>query len=87
MIRTSIIGHELSRKLGLLEWLLSSKIKLEGLKMFFSGLTTLELSKVIYNYFINKNLFKGGIIHVGGKKISKYNLIKIIVKNYKKINN
>ena len=85
VIRTSIIGHELSRKLGLLEWLLSSKNKVRGFKnVFFSGLTTLELSKVIYNYFINKNLFKGRIIHVGGKKISKYNLIKIIVKNYKK---
>lgn len=85
VIRTSIIGHELSRKLGLLEWLLSSKNKVKGFQnVFFSGLTTLELSKVIYNYFIMKNLFKGKIVHVGGKKINKYNLIKLIVKLYKK---
>lgn len=85
VIRTSIIGHELSRKLGLLEWLLSSKNKVKGFKnVFFSGLTTLELSKVIYNYFVMKSLFKGKIIHVSGKKISKYNLIKLIDKIYKK---
>ena len=57
--------------------------------MFFFWFNNIGIIKVIYNYFINKNLFKGRIIHVGGKKISKYNLIKKIVKNYKKklINN
>ena len=46
-LRTSIIGHELLQKNGLLEWFLNQK-KIHGFKnAYFSGLTTLELSKVI----------------------------------------
>lgn len=86
-LRTSIIGHEIFSKKGLLEWFLSQKKKINGFSnVFFSGLTTLELSKIIYNYFIDKN-FKFGkkpVIHISGEKISKLNLLKIIANIYKK---
>ena len=86
-LRTSIIGHEIFSQKGLLEWFLSQKKKINGFSnVFFFGLTTLELSKIIYNYFIDKN-FKFGkkpVIHISGEKISKLNLLKIIANIYKK---
>ena len=86
-IRTSIIGHELFAKKGLLEWFLKQKKKISGFSnVFFSGLTTLELSKIIWNYFINKNFNykRQSTIHLSGKKTSKLNLLKIISKIYMK---
>ncbi len=81
-LRTSIIGHEIYEQSGLLEWFLKQK-KISGYKnAFFSGLTTLELSKIIENV-INFNL-KNGIYNIAGKKISKYQLLLLIKKIYAK---
>jgi len=83
-IRTSIIGHELSTNLSLLNWFLKQK-KIKGFKnAFFSGLTTLELSKIIIKEVVLKNQISHGLFHISGPKISKLNLLKIIKKNYKK---
>lgn len=86
-IRTSIIGHEYSTKNGLLEWLLGSKNDVEGYKnAIFSGLTTLELSKVIHKYFIIKSDLRG-LFHVSSNPISKNDLLLLIKNIYKlKIN-
>ena len=87
VIRTSIIGHEMEYKRGLLEWFLKQEGSIFGFsKAFFSGLTTLELSKIIFKKIIfNKEL--SGMYHISGKKINKYNLLKKIKKIYnKKIN-
>ena len=55
IIRTSTIGHEINSKFGLLEWFLSQKKVVYGFKnAYFSGPTTLELSKIIYKQ--NKEL-------------------------------
>jgi len=86
-IRTSIFGHEKKTKFGLLEWFLNAKKKVKGYKnFFFTGLTTLELSKIIYEYILKSKKIKKGLFHVGGKKISKLNLLKEIKKQYKKKN-
>lgn len=50
----------------------------------FSGLTSVELSKIIYKYFILKKDLYNQIINIGGKKISKYDLLKIIKLVFKK---
>lgn len=86
-IRTSIIGHEYKSKNGLLEWILSSKNDVNGYKnAIFSGLTTLELSKIIYKYFILNNNLKG-LFHVTSNPISKNDLLLKIKDIYKlKIN-
>ena len=70
-LRTSIIGHELKNysSRGLLEWVLkfrrNKKKVINGYaKAFFSGLTTLELSKIIEKYFL-KDKFNSGLINVG----------------------
>jgi dTDP-4-dehydrorhamnose reductase len=82
-IRTSIIGHEISTKNGLLEWFLSKKNNCQGYaNSFFSGLTTFEIFNFINNYLFKKNI--SGIYNLSSKKISKYNLLKMIAKIYKK---
>ena len=84
-LRTSIIGHELNTKIGLLEWFLSSKKKVFGFKnAIFSGLTTLEIAKILEKHIINKNVIKFGTFHISSKPINKYNLLKMISKIYKK---
>jgi len=83
-IRTSIIGHEINTSYSLLNWFLKQKIVNGFKRAFFSGLTTLELSKIIINEVIIKNKISNGLFHVSGPKISKFNLLKIIKKIYKK---
>jgi dTDP-4-dehydrorhamnose reductase len=83
VIRTSTIGHEIFYKYGLLEWFLANKNKCKGYyNAFFNGLTTLELAKIIYTYFINKSFYPKSIINVGSRRISKYELLCIINKLY-----
>ena len=84
-IRTSFIGPELNTKKSLLSWFLNEKKIVRGYtKAFFSGLTSLELCKIIYNYFIKKNLLTNKIINVGSRRISKYVLLTKIRKVFKK---
>ncbi len=85
-IRTSIIGPELNSKgIGLLNWFLN-KPKHSTLKgfsnAFWTGLTTLELAKTIER-IVDVNIT--GLIQVVPKdKISKYELISLFNKIYRK---
>jgi dTDP-4-dehydrorhamnose reductase len=83
-LRTSVIGHELQTKYSLLNWFLDQKKSVKGYKnAIFSGLTSLEIAKVLDKFIIpNKNL--EGLYHLSGKKISKYDLLNLIKKVYKK---
>ena len=84
-IRTSFIGPELNTKKSLLSWFLNEKKFVRGYsKAFFSGLTSLELCKIIYNYFIKKNILQNKIINIGSKRISKFTLLTKIRKIFKK---
>ena len=83
-LRKSVIGHELITKNGLLEWFLGRKNQVQGYKnAFFSGLTVLELAKIIDLYIIPREKLQG-IFHVAGNTISKYDLLKIISSEYQK---
>lgn len=85
IIRTSTIGHEFFLKNGLLEWFLSTNKKCSGFKnAYFNGLTTLELGKIIYKYFIAKSFFPKTLINIGSRKISKYDLLCKLKKIYNK---
>ena len=85
ILRTSIIGHEKNQsKKSLLNWFLSQKKNCLGYKKaYFSGVTTLELSKIIL-YIIMEKKFKKGLYNLSSKKISKFKLLKIINAIYKK---
>lgn len=83
-LRTSIIGHELNTKYSLLNWFLFQKKSIKGYKnAIFSGLTALEIAKVLEKYIIPNKKIKG-IYHLSGKPINKYDLLNIIKKTYKK---
>ena len=78
-IRTSFIGPEINSNKSLLNWFLSQKKIVKGYKnAFFSGLTSLELSKIIFTYFLQKNLLLNKIINVGSSRISKFILLNKI---------
>lgn len=78
-LRTSIIGPELKcNGIGLLNWVLLQKGKINGYsEAYWGGVTTLELSKAIDYIIKNKTL--GGLFHLtNSQKISKFRLIEII---------
>ena len=77
-LRTSMIGRELSRKQGLLEWFLTQRGSVQGFKnALFSGFTTLELSRII-DKILAEYPEKGGLYHVSSEPISKYDLLTLI---------
>lgn len=85
IIRTSTVGHEIFYKRGLLEWFLSQKNSCEGYKKaYFNGVTTLELSKILFKFFINRNFFPNMLLNVGTNKISKFDLLQKVSKIYDK---
>ena len=63
---------------------LNQKKSVNGYKnAIFSGLTSLEIAKILHKYIIpNANL--RGMYHLSGKAISKYDLLNIIKRIYKK---
>jgi len=83
-IRTSIIGHALIRKTGLVEWFLSQKEKVRGYtKAIYSGFPTIELAKIISDYILPNDKLSG-VYHVSSDPISKYDLLKLIGERYGK---
>lgn len=84
-LRTSIIGHEISTKFGLLEWFLSQDNICYGYeKAIFSGLPTVILSRFIEKVITN-HLNLNGVYHVSSKPISKYNLLLLLASAYRKV--
>ena len=83
-LRTSIIGHELIKKTGLVEWFLSQEEKVRGYtKAIYSGLPTIELAEIISDYILPNDSLSG-IYHVSSEPISKYDLFKLIADRYSK---
>lgn len=77
-LRTSIIGKELSRRQGLLEWFLAQRGSVQGFRnAIFSGFTTLELSRIIER-ILTDHPEKGGLYHVSSDPISKFDLLTFI---------
>jgi dTDP-4-dehydrorhamnose reductase len=77
-LRTSIIGKELSRRQGLLEWFLAQRESAQGFRnAIFSGFTTLEMSRIIER-ILTDHPEKGGLYHVSSDPISKFDLLTLI---------
>ncbi len=83
-LRTSMIGHELSGKRSLLNWFLAQEKSVRGFaRAIFSGLTTVELARVVHNVILRwPDLY--GIYHVGAQAINKFELLNLISKIYQK---
>jgi dTDP-4-dehydrorhamnose reductase len=84
IIRTSIIGEEKHNKYSLLEYVKKNNNNIiNGYENhFWNGITCLELSKLIYK-IIDEKLYWNGVRHIFSKeKVSKYELIKLIINIY-----
>lgn len=78
-LRTSMIGPELSRKTGLLEWFLSQRGNtVKGFtKAIFSGFPTFELAHIV-ELVLMKLPAIHGLYHVAAEPISKYDLLSLV---------
>ncbi len=83
-LRTSIIGHELKRKYGLIDWFLSQQGPVRGFtKAIYTGFPTVEMANIIASYVIpNRTLT--GLYHVSSEPISKFDLLKLVADRYGK---
>ncbi len=83
-IRTSIIGPELKENgIGLFLWFMKQKGQIKGYeKVYWNGVTTLELAKAIETMIKHKIT---GLYHLGSEnKISKHMLLKLIRKTFER---
>jgi dTDP-4-dehydrorhamnose reductase len=79
-LRTSIIGRELARKTGLLEWALSQTGTINGFtNAIYTGFTTLEMSRIIEKILVERP-DASGIYHVSSNPTSKFDLL-VLIKN------
>lgn len=77
-LRSSIIGPELWRRTSLLEWFLAQKGRAPGYRnAIFSGLTTIEMGRIMERLISNFPL-SSGIYHVSSQPISKFDLLMLI---------
>ena len=83
-LRTSIIGHELNSAHGLVGWFLAQQGSVRGYtRAVFSGLPTCELAGVIRDFVLPRPELRG-LYHVASAPITKYALLELIAKTYRK---
>lgn len=83
-LRTSIIGRELNSDHGLIEWFLSRQGSVKGFsRAVFSGLTTVELGRVIRDVVLPHPHLRG-LYHVSAQAISKFDLLTLVAEVYGK---
>jgi dTDP-4-dehydrorhamnose reductase len=82
-LRTSIIGRELRSSSGLVEWFLSNRGgAVDGYdQAIFSGLTTIELSRVVAR-LIAGHPSLSGLYHVSAAPVSKLALLHMLNHSY-----
>ena len=74
-LRTSIIGRELKRKTGLVEWFLSQRGTVRGFRRaIYTGLTTLEMGRLVTRLMTNHRDLHG-VWQVASQPINKYDLL------------
>ncbi len=75
-LRTSMIGTELDRKTGLVEWFLAQKGRqVQGYRRaIFSGFITAELARLIER-LITRHPDAHGLYHAGSAAVSKFDLL------------
>lgn len=77
-LRTSIIGPELSRKTGLVEWFLAQSGSIKGYgKAIYTGFTTMEMGRIIEQVLTNHPELSG-LWHVASTPINKFALLTLL---------
>ncbi len=83
-LRTSIIGHELGSRHGLVDWFLGQSGTVKGYRQaIFSGLPTVEVADVIADFVI-PNPGLSGVLHLSAAPINKYDLLSLVADVYEK---
>lgn len=83
-LRTSIIGHELTTAVSLVDWFLSQGESTKGFsKAVFSGLPTCYIAKLLVEYIL-PNPEVTGLLHLSVDPIDKFTLLKLIAEQYQK---
>jgi dTDP-4-dehydrorhamnose reductase len=83
-LRTSIIGHELQSRSGLLEWFLSQQGQCSCYtRAIFSGFPTIVLADLIRDVVIPHPGLHG-VYHMATRPISKFDLLQLVAKRYGK---
>jgi len=83
-LRTSIIGHELVGNHGLIGWFLSQQGRVKGYrKAIFSGLPTVELSRIVRDLILPRPSL-AGLFHVAASPIAKFDLLQLVASAYGK---
>jgi dTDP-4-dehydrorhamnose reductase len=81
-LRKSVIGPELAGAHGLLGWFLAQRGRTRGFtRAIFSGLTTLELARVLRDVVLPRTELHG-VLHLAAEPISKYQLLTLIARVY-----
>ena len=81
-LRTSIIGRELMRRTGLLEWFLAQKGPVRGYRQaVFSGFTTTEMARIIER-LLTEHASLIGLYHVASEPITKYELLNMVKQEF-----
>lgn len=87
-LRTSIIGHELSSNVSLIDWFLSQSGTIKGYsKAVFSGLPTCVIATILRNKILptfGTGREITGLYHLSMNPIDKYSLLKLVNSEYNK---
>jgi dTDP-4-dehydrorhamnose reductase len=77
-LRTSIIGLELARRKSLIEWFLAQSGSIKGFrKAIYSGVTTIELARIIEHVLV-RHPERSGLYHVASEPIDKFTLLRML---------
>jgi dTDP-4-dehydrorhamnose reductase len=83
-LRTSIIGHELDSRYGLIEWFLAQQGQVNGFtRAIYTGFPTVEMAAILARYVIPNPQLKG-LYQVASSPIDKYTLLKQVAQAYGK---
>jgi dTDP-4-dehydrorhamnose reductase len=83
-LRTSIIGHELQSRRGLLDWFLAQQGQCSCYaRAIFSGFPTVVLAQIIRDVVLQRPDLNG-VYHLASKPISKYELLSLVAQQYEK---
>lgn len=82
-LRTSIIGHELTSDVSLVDWFLSQSGSVKGFtKAIFSGLPTAYIAKLLTDQILTK-VELSGLYHLSVDAIDKFTLLTLVSEIYK----
>lgn len=81
-LRTSIIGRELSRMTGLIEWFLAQRGTVRGFtRAIYSGFTTIEMARIIERVLVQHPELEG-VVHVSSDPIDKCALLELVKRHF-----